>query len=429
MFIVAFFFYTGFQVACALAPSGATLLVFRFLGGCFAACPLTNSGAILADIWDNETRGTAMAIFIISPFAGPALGPIVGGYIEVAGVSWRWVFWVLTILAGVCLLLAVFVIPETYAPILLVKKARTIREETGDMRFTAALERQNTRWRARLQTVLGRPFKVLFLEPLIIVLTLYQSYVYGILYLLFTAYPVIFIQGHGLNQGENGLAFLPVFIGGVCGVILNVVWFAPQYKKEAKKYAPFPPPPEARLGMSLYGGPLFIAGIFWLGWTSYPSISLWAPLMAGFPIGISLIFLFLSLSNYMIDAYLVVAASVLASTTVVRSMFGAGFPLFGDQMYTALNPRIASTVLGAAALVVVPVPFLLIKWGPALRKKSRYAMDQPRPMQGTHIHLPVADDQAPNDVKQGADLSETKKGETGNKGTYTIRLGDTMVSR
>jgi hypothetical protein len=97
--------------------------------------------------------------------------------------------------------------------------------------------------------------------------------------------------------------------------------------------------------MSLYGGPLFIAGIFWLGWTSYPSISLWAPLMAGFPIGIALIFLFvwlfpsrsavlvvngllqLSLSNYMIDAYLVVAASVLASTTVVRSMFGAGFPV------------------------------------------------------------------------------------------------------
>ena len=80
---------------------------------------------------------------------------------------------------------------------------------------------------------------------------------------------------------------------------------------------------------------------------------------------------------------------------MVRSLFGAVFPvsiaavfeiplifdlavqLFGDQMYTALNPRIASTVLGAASFLLVPVPFLLLKWGPALRRKSRYAMDVP----------------------------------------------------
>lgn len=51
MFIIAFFFYTIFQVACAVAPNGEALLVFRFLSGCFAACPLTNSGAILADMY------------------------------------------------------------------------------------------------------------------------------------------------------------------------------------------------------------------------------------------------------------------------------------------------------------------------------------------------------------------------------------------
>jgi len=194
MFIIAFFFYTILQVACAVAPNGVALLVLRFLSGCFAACPLTNSGAILADMyvslapsfaslirlasccrWDNDTRGTAMSIFVISPFAGPALGPIVGGYVEVAGISWRWVFWILAIFSGLCFVLAVFFIPETYAPVLLVKKAQAIRKETGDERFTAALEMQNTHWRVRLQTVLGRPFKVMFLEPLLLVLSLYMS--------------------------------------------------------------------------------------------------------------------------------------------------------------------------------------------------------------------------------------------------------------
>lgn len=51
--------------------------------------------------------------------------------------------------------------------------------------------------------------------------------------------------------------------------------------------------------------------------------------------------------------------------------------LFGNQMYTTLNPRIASTVLGAASFLLVPVPFLLLKWGSTLRRKTRYALDVP----------------------------------------------------
>ena len=48
MFIISFVVYAAFQVGCALAKNTASILVFRFLGGCFAAAPLTNSGAMLA---------------------------------------------------------------------------------------------------------------------------------------------------------------------------------------------------------------------------------------------------------------------------------------------------------------------------------------------------------------------------------------------
>lgn len=61
----------------------------------------------------------------------------------------------------------------------------------------------------------------------------------------------------------------------------------------------------------------------------------------------------------MIDAYLFVAASALASNTVVRSSFGAAFPLFASQMYDALNPRWASTLVGCVALAMIPIPFVL----------------------------------------------------------------------
>jgi MFS family permease len=116
-----------------------------------------------------------MAVFVISPFISSALGPIASGYIAARGISWRWVYWIDAMFAGVCFFLTVFAIPETYAPVLLVKKAKALRKETGDKRFTAALERQNIHWRAQLRAVLGRPFKIMFLEPLLMVLTFYMS--------------------------------------------------------------------------------------------------------------------------------------------------------------------------------------------------------------------------------------------------------------
>ena len=87
--IVSFVIYTGFQIGCALSNNIASILIFRFLGGCFAASPLVLSGAMISDIWDPVTRGNAISLFTVGPFAGPAFGPAVGGFIGVSGASWR----------------------------------------------------------------------------------------------------------------------------------------------------------------------------------------------------------------------------------------------------------------------------------------------------------------------------------------------------
>lgn len=104
----------GFQVGCALSKNIGSILIFRFLGGVFAAAPLTNSGALVSDIWSAGARGKALAFFTVAPFAGPSLAPVVSGYIAVSGTSWRWVFWVLTIFAGCCFFAILFTLPETY---------------------------------------------------------------------------------------------------------------------------------------------------------------------------------------------------------------------------------------------------------------------------------------------------------------------------
>ncbi|KAG9051620.1 hypothetical protein FS837_000007 [Tulasnella sp. UAMH 9824] len=368
--LAGFFGYTAFQVG---SETKEQVLVFRFFGGAFAASPTTVIGAVLADLWDADTRGKAMGFFALAPGAGPALGPIISGYIDVGGASWRWLFGVVAIFAGLCFFLILFAIPETYGPAIQTKKAARKRKETNDNRWFSELEAEDIAFIARLERILARPFKILASEPMLLAITLYMSFIYGCLYLLFVAYPIVFTIGHHLNNGESGLMFLPIFIGATAGSFAYVYYFAPMYKAKIPQYAPKTVPPEQRLIPSMYGAPVFAISFFWFGWTSFPNISIWVPLIAGLGIGFSFMLIFMGLLNYLVDAYLVVAASAMASSNVVRSAFGAIFPLFASKMYEKLNPRWASTLLGCIALLGIPIPFGLYRFGPWIRRTSKYA--------------------------------------------------------
>jgi hypothetical protein len=109
-------------------------------------------------------------------------------------------------------------------------------------------------------------------------------------------------------------------------------------------------------------------------WTSFPHLSYWAPMLSGLLMGYSIQLIFLGLFNYIVDAYLPVAASALAANTVVRSLFGAGFPLFGPNLYDALGPQWAASLVGFVSLLLIPIPFVLQRYGPTLRRRSRFSM-------------------------------------------------------
>ncbi|ODO11081.1 hypothetical protein I350_01683 [Cryptococcus amylolentus CBS 6273] len=373
VFIATFIVYTGFQVGCALSKNTASILIFRFLGGTFAAAPLTNSGAMLADIWDGDHRGKAMSCFALAPFAGPSVGPIVSGFIQVTGTSWRWMFWILTIFAGVCLAVIVFFVPETYSPKILAKKAARLRKETGDDRYYAPLERADASFKARVHDILFKPFIILALEPMLQAVTMYMSFVYGVVYLLFEAFPFVFEQNHGFNAGEEGLAFLGFFSGGCAAVIFFVTVIEPRFLRHAKAVAPEAPRPEMRLELCVISGISLVIALFWFGWTSYSSIHWISPVLAGAFIGVGTLGMFVSLFNYIIDVYLWSAASALAAATVIRSLFGAAFPLFATQMYDKLGTQWASSLLGFLALLMAPIPIILMKYGHHLRAKSKFS--------------------------------------------------------
>jgi DHA1 family multidrug resistance protein-like MFS transporter len=176
--------YTILHLGQALAPNIATLLVTRFLGGFCATAPLTNSGGLIADIFDPVGRGLATSLFTASVFLGPVLGPIVSAFVVESSLGWRWVFWIMMIFAGVCWVVSAVFLPETYAPVLLAQKARRMRkaDPVASKDVYAEYERQDWSVRAVLRRSIFRPFEMLAQEPILVLITIYMAIIYGLLY-------------------------------------------------------------------------------------------------------------------------------------------------------------------------------------------------------------------------------------------------------
>jgi MFS family permease len=275
--------YMIFIMASALSPNIGAQLTFRFLGGVFAATPLTCAGGSLSDLWSPLERTYTFPIFANAAFMGPVFGPVVGGYIGASSrVSWRWCEWITLIMSGLVLGCLVLFQPETYAPILLKWKAEHLRTLTGDGRFRSPMEVREETFRHRLVHALYRPFVLLIKEPIILLTALYLTIIYIILFTFLNGYAFVFGETYGFSEGVVGLSFLGIAIG----LCLASLWVPIIYKWAKNDLAKIKEqggdrlPPEFRLWYGMLGAPAVPISIFWMGWTNYESISYWSGLAA-----------------------------------------------------------------------------------------------------------------------------------------------------
>ena len=370
IFIITFGGFTAFNAGCAGAKNMGTLLVLRFFAGAIGSSPLTNAGGVIADIFTAQERGLAMSLFALAPSGGPTLGPMLGGFLgENAG--WKWVMGMMAILSGALWIIGLLV-PETYAPLLLKKRAAVLSKKTGKVYKTKTeIERGPVTIGAVFSTALIRPWILLFVEPIVLFLTIYLAIIYGTLYLLFGAYPIVFQEYRGWSEGVGGLPFLGILIGMLAAIAFCKV--TNKWYHQAAVKAGGIAPPEARLQAAMVGSIAVPFGMFWFAWTNYTSIHWISCVAAGAPFGFGMVLIFLSIINYLVDAYTVFAASALAANTVLRSLFGAAFPLFTIQMYENLGIHWASSIPAFLALACVPMPFILYKYGAAIRARCVFA--------------------------------------------------------
>ena len=267
---------------------------------------------------------------------------------------------------------ALFIIPETYAPVLHQRRAARLRQETGNWALHAALDENRPSAKDIVWKYLLRPVQMLFLEPILLFITLYLAVIYGILYLFFEAYPVSFQEQRGwTNEGVAGLPFIGILVGVLFGVALIVWQTKTRFARKLKKHGQVVP--EERLVPMMIASVMLPAGLFWFGWTSNPHIH-WAPqVIAGVPIGMGILVIFMQGLNYIIDVYLMLANSAIAANTLIRSTLGGAFPLFAVQMYHKLGVDWASSLLGFITAAMVPIPIVFFIYGKRIRAMSKYS--------------------------------------------------------
>ncbi|KAF7595968.1 hypothetical protein BBP40_004114 [Aspergillus hancockii] len=193
-----------FGLMPALGPNLTTFLIGRFLAGLFGVATIAVLGVVITDCWNAVYRGVALAFCISLVFSGPTFGPIIGGFIVNSSISWRWTMGVVVVTGLAISLLAAFTYLETYPPSVLQKKAKQLRKETGNQNIRSKLDMEETSPGHFVQTYLVRPWILFFSEPILVLLTLYQSFIYGLMYFCYQSYPIAFGEVHGTPAEEAG---------------------------------------------------------------------------------------------------------------------------------------------------------------------------------------------------------------------------------
>ncbi|KAI9367013.1 major facilitator superfamily domain-containing protein [Aspergillus egyptiacus] len=359
--------FTVLIIPCALAKSVESLIIVRFIGAFFGSVMISTAPGMVSDLVNDEQRALALSVWSIGPINGPVLGPILGGFVT-QYLGWRWMNWIALMLSGIAFGFACLM-KETYSPIILQKKAARMRKDTNDDRWWSRYD-QKTSLLEILKVNLSRPFVMAVVEPICIFWNLYIAIVYGILYLCFTAYPIVFRDIRGWSLGLSGLAFCGIGVGCLimiaCEPFIRRMINSHEIDPETGKV-----PPEAMVSVVCIAAILIPAGELWFAWTCAPASIPWiVPILAGVMFGCGNAGVFIYASNYMTDSYGVYAASAMAGNSVIRSVLGGVMPLVGTYLYDGLGPNWAATLLGLLEVAIIPIPFVFYKYGYKIREKS-----------------------------------------------------------
>lgn len=266
-----------------------------------------------------------------------------------------------------------FYLQETYAPVLLHRKAKALIKETGNSALHTEYDHPERTVSKTLRISLIRPFKLLGTQVIIQVLALYMAYLYGLMYLVLSTFPGLWENEYHESVGIGGLNYIALGVGfflgtQICAPCQDRIYRALKARNNGVGK------PEFRVPLMVPGALLVPIGLFWYGWSAQAHVFWLMPDIGAAIFAAGVIIGFQCIQTYIVDSYTRYAASAVGAATVLRSLAGFGFPLFAPYMYRALGTGWGNSLLGFIAIALgFPAPVLLWLYGEKLRKRSTFA--------------------------------------------------------
>ncbi|KAI5289841.1 hypothetical protein KEM54_003093 [Ascosphaera aggregata] len=365
----AFILFMLTFIGLSLGKNIATILVLRVLEGLFGCVGTILVGGTFSDMYESSERAIPMASFSFIAIFGTVAAPIYAGFID-QQIGWRWVQGIQGLSNIPLAILVTFTLQETRGGVALRKRAQVLREALGDKRYKSPMELESHNVKEMLHTSCVKAIKMLVTEPVVLVFGLWIAFAWGITFLFLSVIPITFTEHHGWREGISGLPYISLCIGTTLGFVFNF-WQIRKYQSvcaQAGKGVP-----EARLYGAMMGGSMLPIGLFIYSFTQYPFVHWIGPVIALAPIAIGIFFIFESCYSYTSDCYGENSSSAIAGQGFFRNTLGAVTPLFASQFFHNVHSQYAGLILAVVATILSFIPFILFKYGPELRARSKLA--------------------------------------------------------
>lgn len=280
-------------------------------------------------------------------------------------------FWITSIAQAAMLVVAMLVYRETYAPIILERRAKLLRKNTGlHYHALSSTRAQGTSLLQYLSRGLTRPIRLMLFHPIIQITMALQALNYGTLYIVLASFSSIYIDLYHQTPTLSSLHYLAIALGELLGSQIAAWVMDWSYTVLQSRYHRSGIP-EFRIPMIFPFALLTPVGILLYGWAVHYHLH-WAIVDTG-------VFIYAvmsqatgqALQGYAIDAYAEHVSSAQAATQFWSSMAAFAFPLFAPTLYRVLGYGWGNSTLAFVYLAVgVPAPAVLWVWGPKLRAKA-----------------------------------------------------------
>ncbi|CCH46602.1 Cycloheximide resistance protein [Wickerhamomyces ciferrii] len=367
------------QIPTALVQNITGFCTLRFITGIFVAAPIGVGPAAFSDVLSMAYVPFAISFWSVFAVSGPALGPLIGAILTVKD-NWRWSFWFLLILNGIGLGVMIVFFPESSSKTLLYKKACILRKKTGNEKIISLgeIELMNMNTKEVIIDTLWRPFEITIKEPVVLLIHIYISLIYAIMYIWFEAFPIVFFQTKHFTLVTMGVSYIGIFVGCVLGNFIYVPWTFKHFTRPILNGELVNP--EVFLPLTIMGSIIMPIGVFIFGWTSSPEINWFPPILGATLFVFGNYFVFQTLFNYFSMSFYRFLPSVFSGNAAIRSIFGGVFPLFGNALFMNTGSSEfpvgwGSSILGFLCVLMIAIPVLFYFNGPKLRARSKYAGD------------------------------------------------------